>query len=161
MNETRTLNGYGLPFTRNGLYLSLGPLTDYGLWVLRLMDLLFVSNDGTLLVSVVDMGSPEYHGISVESDMSSIDTYGRQRVGKKGWGHLGNVTGLSIYIRYARSVTPRWNDSSCGTACQRCYARSATPRWNDSSCNEAHNARPSDVNKQCVTYVKKLYLRDL
>ena len=84
MNETRTLNGYGLPFTRNGSYLSLGPLTDYGLWVLRLMDLLFMSNDGTLLVSVVDMGSPEYHGISVESDMSSIDTYGRQRVGNKG-----------------------------------------------------------------------------
>ena len=42
------------------------------------------SNDGSLLVSVVDMGSPEYHGISVESDMSSIDTYGRQRIGNMG-----------------------------------------------------------------------------
>ena len=84
MNETRTLKGYGLPFTRNRLYLSLGPLTDYGLWVLRLMDPLLMSNDGTPNVSVVDMGSPEYHRISVESDMSSIDTYGRQRVGNKG-----------------------------------------------------------------------------
>ena len=115
-----------------------------------------MSNDGTPLVSVVDMGSPEYHGISVESDMSSIDTYGRQRVGKKGWGHLGNVTGLSIYIRYARSVTPRWNDSSCETVCRGCYARSATPRrWNDSSCARAHNPRPSDMDKtRSVTCVK-------
>ena len=57
-----------------------------------------MSNDGTPLVSVVDMGSPEYHGISVESDMSSIDTYGRQRVGNKGEVHLGNIKDLPIYI---------------------------------------------------------------
>ena len=82
--ETRTVKGYGMSFTgdkvipiswsTNLLWLT-GPTID---------EQPPSSNDGKPFVSVVDMGSPEYQGISVESDMSSIDTYGRQRVVNKG-----------------------------------------------------------------------------